>query len=222
MPLTHGAHSGLALQSKMFLAFLSPLLDDEQLHALRLTRNEARACVSLLNKALRSPYQIEQQGLNLLTLLKATMWFSHEHHRKDQKMDNETCSECEKKLCSVSNELKLNIQLLVEEGILLVLKALLRSKENIQITATRLIWYLGHDTTAKSRILDDIGIGALQDIYKLPSPELHMASHCALWLLHYKSEGMHVDLRWATLYFILTVSTTANSLHYWKGNIFIM
>lgn len=192
LPLTNGQQSNLALHSKMLLALLNPLLDCEQLRALKLTQSEASTLVSLLNQAVEDPYHLAQDS-TLLSLLKAVIWFTHEYNRQDD-IIGKTCSEFESKLGSVAHELKLNLQLLVDEGILSALKPVLKlnGQEELQASAARLFWNLAHNTSVKKQILNDTDIvGALQDIHILPSPKLNVASHCALWLFGSLTDGTY-------------------------------
>lgn len=101
---------------------------------------------------------------------------------------------------SVAHELKTNLQLLMEEDILLVLKPVLslKGEEQLQAAATRIIWNFAHDT--KLLLNDADIIGVLQNIYTLPLPELNMATHCALWLLGLQTNGMFMDITIYILY----------------------
>ena len=192
MPLTHGHDSKLALHSKMLLALLNPLLDCEQLHALKFVKSEASEFVSLLNQAVEDPCHLAQD-FSLLSLLRVGIWITHEYNRKNEALAKESCSKYENKLNSVSHELKSNLKLLVEEGILSVLKSVLKlsSQEQLQATAARFIWSLSHDASVKAQILEDAEIiGALQNFHTLSSLELKLASHCALWLLEILTDGM--------------------------------
>lgn len=93
---------------------------------------------------------------------------------------------------TVTHELKPNLQLLVDEGVLSALKCVLKlnGQEDLQATAARLLWSLAHDAGVKMEILKDADItGALQSFHSLPSLKLNEASHCALWLLEIQTEG---------------------------------
>lgn len=192
LPLTHGETPDLALHSKMLLALLNPLLDCEQLRALKLTRDEAGTCVSLLRKAVEHPYHLAED-FSLLTVLRALVWFTHEFSRQDKSSGKKPCSAYESKLVSVLQELRCNIELLVKEDVLSVVKAVLKlsGEEELLATAARLLWCLAHDTAAKAQILSDNEIvQALQEIEKHhSSPKLKLASHCALWLLGLQADG---------------------------------
>ena len=199
LPLTHGQNSSIALSSKMFLSLLNPLLECEQLGTLKLSRTEATACVSLLNIAFVTPHHMVQ-GSTLLTLLKVMIRLTHEYHRKCVKTMDEKkwkkwkrCSDYEQKLLSVSIELKSNIQLLVEGGILWVLERILNSslRDEIKVTAIQLLWSLAHSGTAKPLILENLRIiKALEDVSNhVSSPEMIVASHCAIYLLGLQTEG---------------------------------
>ena len=197
MPLTHGQHSNLALHSKMLLALLNPLLDCEQLHALKLTQGEANKLVSLMNQAVEDPYHLAQDA-TLLSLLRVMIWITHEYSRGNTTPGKKKSSEYEKKLKAASLELKSNPIMLVNEGILSVLKPVLklRHNEELQATAAQLLWSLSHDTSVKTKILDDNEIvGALQEIHTLSSLKLKMASHCTLWLLGIVAEGLYYNNR---------------------------
>ena len=130
--MTHGQHSNLAVLSKMLLALLDPLLDCEQLHALKLTMNEAKHCASLLSEAVAVPVN-RFQGSRLLTYLKVMVSFSQEYHRQDGKLLLRDCSEYEKKLVLVSDELKANVELFVKCGVLSVLSEILKLHDEIEI-----------------------------------------------------------------------------------------
>lgn len=192
LPLTHGQHSNLALCSKILLALINPLLDCEQLRALKLTSDEADMCVSLLNKAVVDSHHLSQE-CSLLTFLRATIWFVHEYSRKDKTLNTETCSDYEKKMDTVSHELESNAHLLVEKGLLSILKAVfqLNGKEELQAAAARLTWCLAHNDLIRTQILKNKDIvGALQSGQTHLSPKLSMASFCALWLLGVEANGM--------------------------------
>jgi len=193
LSLTHGEVANLALHSKMLLALLNPLLDCEQLRALRLTKNEANDCVSLLRRALEDPYHVAED-FSLLTILRAVVWFTHEHYRQDKSLGKEECSNYESNLVSVSQELRCNIELLVGEDMLSVVKAVLKldGKEELQAMAARLLWCLAHDPAVKEQILSDSEIvEALQDVEKY---SLSKASYCALWILGLQTDGMYVHV----------------------------
>lgn len=189
LPLTHGEHSNLALHSKILLALFNSLLDCDQLRALRLTRNEASKFVSLLHQAcVEDPYHLAQD-YTLLTLLRALIWFTHEYSSQDKTL----ISNYEKKLKSVSDDLKSNPQLLIEAGILSALKPVLKLKgqEDLQATAVRLLWSLAHDASVKKQILKDSdSLETIQDIYTCSSPKLNMVSHCTLCILGLQTKGM--------------------------------
>lgn len=191
LPLTHGQHSILACCSKMLLALLNPLLDHEQLRALKLTKEGANSFVALLNEAVVNPYHCAQDS-SLLTILQGVMWFTHEYNRKGTALDRKVCSEYQKKLDSASHELECNAHLLVEGGLLTVLKLVLKldGQQELQSIAMRLIWCLSHDSSVTTKILNDVGIvRTLQDGQLHSSPELSIASHCALWLLGFQGSG---------------------------------
>lgn len=193
MPLTHGQSPSLALHSKMLLALMNPLLDCEQLHALKITRSEANELVSLMNEAVEDQCHLAQDT-TLLSLLRVTIWITHEYSRKNETLDK--CSEYQNKLNTVSHELKSNNKVLAEEGILSVIKSVLKLslQEELQETSARLLWSLSHEAIVKTQILNDTEIvGALQDIYTLPSIKLKVASHCALWLLGIPLDGMSIN-----------------------------
>lgn len=101
---------------------------------------------------------------------------------------------------SVAHELKTNLQLLMEEDILLVLKPVLslKGEEQLQAAATRIIWNFAHDTKVKLLLLNDADIIGV--LYTLPLPELNMATHCALWLLGLQTNGMFMDITIYILY----------------------
>lgn len=181
LPLTHGQHSDLALHCKVLLALLNPLLDCNQLCALKLTKSKANACVSLLSGAVNAPSHVSQD-LTLLTLLRAMIWFSHEHHKEDPKFKNQHCSHYEKTLVIVSNELKANIQLLVEEGVLSVIEdALKLNCQDVRIAAVRLLWCLVHSQGIKLKVQQNAAIiQALQAIHGNLPTELSVAIHSAL------------------------------------------
>ena len=190
LPLTHGQMSNLSVRSKMLLALLNPLLDCEQLHALKLTKSDANILISLLSQALEDSYHLAQDS-TLLTLLRVMIWFTQEYSKP---LGKKACSEYENKLNSVTDELKSNLQLLVKEGILLALKPVLKlnGQEELQAAAARVIWNLAHNAEVKSLILNDSdNIGVLQDLHTLPLPKLSMATHCALWILGLQTNGMY-------------------------------
>ena len=190
-PLAHGHHSDLALSSKMLLALLNPLLDAEKLHALKLTREEAKCCVHFLSDAISTTSHLAYD-FSLLTFLRMVSWFCHEYHKEEKKAYKHCSSEYEKHLITVSNELKSNAQLLVEEGILSILKSVLCSSlpEDVKSAASRLLWCLAHDMDIKARIMDDVDIvAALQDINSNPAHKLSLSSHCALFLLNSQATG---------------------------------
>ena len=191
LPLTHGQYSDLALHCKMLLALLDPLLDCNQLHALKLTRSEANACISLLSGAVVAPNHVSQD-VNLLTLLRAMIWFSHEHHKQDPKLVIQSCSQYERKLILVSNELKCNMQLLVEEGALSVIEdALKLNIQDVRITAARLLWCLVNCPSIKLKVKqNDAIVQALQNIHHNLPPELRVATHTTLWVLEQQTRGM--------------------------------
>ena len=194
LPLTHGQDSNLALCCKFLLALLSPLLDCEQLNALKLTRDEAKMCMSLLNEATVDPRHVSQD-CSLLTLLRAMIWFVHEYSRKSKALDVKNCSEYEKKMGAVSHELESNTHLLVEEGFLSLLKSVLklRNEEELQATAARLAWCLAHNMSIRTKMLDDAElIQILKDAQNDESPQLSMASFCVLWLLGVQANGMFI------------------------------
>ena len=177
----------------MLLALLNPLLDSEKLLALKLTRHEAKTCVQILSDAITAPYHLTQDTcISLLTVLRAMIFFSHEYHRQDKKdAEKHTTIEYEKNLSTVSSELRSNMQLFAEEGILPVLKSLLDSKldEEVQVATLRLLWCLSHSPTVRTQIMENADIvAALQD--KHASPELSVPSHCAIWLLGVQTKGM--------------------------------
>ena len=183
--MTHGQHSNLAILSKMLLALLDPLLDCEQLSALRLTMNEAKHCVSLLSEAVAVPANYFQ-GSTLLTYLKVMVGFSQEYHRQDGKLLLGDCSEYEKKLVLVSDELKANAELFVKCGVLSVLSEILKLYVEIEVRALaiRLLWCLSHNPTVKIQISENGDILLALQCYNFSqSPNLHMAAHCALFLI---------------------------------------
>lgn len=194
LPLTHGQQPVLAHCSKMLLALLSPLLDHEQLRALKLIRNEANSFISLLNEAIANPHHLAQDS-SLLTILRCIIWFTHEHNRKGTNLDKKVYSEYQKVLDSVSLELEYNTQLLLEEGLLSVLKHVLKldSQQELQSVAMRLIWCLSHDNSAKTTILKDADI--VRAIQCVSSPELSVTSYCTLYLLGFQSSGKFLTSR---------------------------
>ena len=177
----------------MLLALLNPLLDCEQLRALKLTKKEASTCVSLLRKAVEDPYHLVED-FSLLTILRSLVWFVHEYHRQDKDLSKKkACSEYESKLVSISQELRSNIELLVEEGVLSAVKVVLKldGKEEFRAVAAKLLWCLAHNTIVKAQILSDADlVGILKEIEKCSSTELNMASNCLLWLLDLQHHGM--------------------------------
>jgi hypothetical protein len=191
LPLTHGQHSNIALHSKIFLALINPLLNCEQLHALKLsTKSEASMLVSLLNQAVGDPYHLAQD-FTLQSVLMAMIWFTHEYSRPERTPSKKKCSEYEMKLNSVSCELKSNLHLLVDEGVLPAIGAVLKlnGQEKLKATAARLLWSLAHEASVKTQILNDAAmVETLQGFRKFPS--LQVASHCALELLGIQTEGM--------------------------------
>ena len=191
LPLTNGQHSNLALCSKLLLALLNPLLDCDQLYALKLIREEAKMLIPRLSEAILDPHHVSQE-CTLLTLLRAVVWFVHEYHRTDKTLDMKSCSEYEKTMIDVSQELESNACLLVEEGLLPVLKSALKlfNEEEIQVTATRLVWCLTHNKSIRAKILDDTEIvHILKDKQNALSPKLNMASFCSLWHLGVQTNG---------------------------------
>lgn len=194
LPLTHGQHSNLALNSKMLLALLYPLLDCEQLCALKLTNDEASTCVSMLREA-ATAIAHHLNGTDLMTYLRVMVCFTQEHYRLDPKLSHKNCSEYEKKLSLVSDELKTNLELFVKSGVLSVLSEILKLKDQIEvrIMAMRLLWCLAHSptVTVKTQILenDDI-VQALQSSDETLTPKLYMASRCVLALVDHLTKGM--------------------------------
>ena len=175
----------------MLLALLNPLLDAEKLHALKLTREEAKSCVHFLSDAVLMTSHLAS-GFSLLTFLRVVIWFCHEYHRQEKKADKHGSSEYEKHLITVSNELKSNAQLLGEEGILSILKSVFNSSlhEDVKSAASRLLWCFAHDTAIRAQIMDDLDIvAALHGINSNPSHELSLSSHCALFLLNSQATG---------------------------------
>ena len=190
--MTHGQHSNLAVLSKMLLALLNPLLDCEQLCALKLAMNEAKHCVSLLSEAFAVPAN-HFQGSTLLTYLKVMVGFSQEYHRQDGGLLLRDCSEYEKKLVLVSDELKANAETFVKCGVLSVLSEILKLHIEIEVRvlAVRLLWCLSHNPTVKIQMSKNGDILRALQCYNLSqSPKLHMASHCALFLIDHKTPGM--------------------------------
>ena len=174
----------------MLLTLLEPLLDCDQLRALKLARNEANVCVSLLSEAVKA-HTLEVKEATLLTHVRVVVGFSQEYHRQDQKLLHES-SEYEKKLVLVSNELKANVQLLVESGLLSILKDLLEVivQDEVRITVVRLLWCLCHDPAIKAQVLGDSDIvGALQKTYVNLSTDMTVVSHDLLSLVDHKTEG---------------------------------
>ena len=188
LPLTHGQQPVLAHCSKMLLALLSPLLDHEQLRALKLTRNEANSFICLLNEAIENPYHLAQDS-SLLTFLRCMIWFTHEYNRKGTNLDRKVCSDYQKVLDSVTLELEHNSRLLLEEGLLSVLKCVLKldSQQELQSVAIRLIWCLSHENSTRTAILKDPDI--IRAIKCVSSPELSVTSYCTLYLLGFQSSG---------------------------------
>ena len=186
LPLTHCQQPVLAQCSKMLLALLSPLLDSEQLLALKLTKDEANSFISLLNEAVMNPCHLAQ-GFSLLTVLRCMIRFTHEYNRNDTNLDKKVCSNYQNLLDTVSCELKHNAQLLLEGDLLSVLKHVLKLsiQQELQCVVMRLIWCLSHDTSTKDKILQDNDIvGALRDA---KVPEASVISHCAFYLGFQKS-----------------------------------
>lgn len=179
----------------MLLALLNPLLDCDQLHALKLTRNDANTCISLLSDVvLVCDHPV--QGHSLLTLLNILIWFSHQYHRQVLNTSKRNCSEYEKKLDYVSNELRSNVQLLVEEGVIPVLSHVLKVSihDEIRTSAARLLWCLAHSQTVKKQMLEyPTIIEAFQGLQANTIIELKLASHCALYLLDLQIKGVYLD-----------------------------
>ena len=175
----------------MLLALLNSLLNCEQLRVLKLTKSEAGTLVSMLNLAVQDPYHLAQ-GSTLLTVLRAMIWFTHEY-RPSKIPDKKEISEHEIKLNYVTHELKSNLQLLVNEGVVLALNSVLNIKgqEELQATAARLVWSLAHDAHVKKTSDDTDIVRALQDVHTFPS--FQMASHSALKLIGFLPEGMFID-----------------------------
>lgn len=189
LPLTHGQQCDSALYSKMLLSLINPLLDCEQLKALKLCRKEANTCVSLLQQAFEDPFHMVQD-FTLLTILNSVVWFTQEYSRKDIAPDK---SEYESKMESVLQELESNIKLLVEEGVLPILKSVLKllGQDDLQEAASRILFNLAHDSTVQAQILADIEMnGILQEIHMQCLSKLHKASYGALWLLGLQDDGM--------------------------------
>lgn len=194
LPLTHGQFPSLAFNCKMLLALLDPLLDCDQLRALKLTKNEANMCVSLLSKAVSDPTHQEQE-LTLLTYLRVMVSFSQEYHRRDQELLRKGCSKYEKKLLSVSNELKANIQMLVEGGVLSVLKDLLKAgtQDEVRMTAIKCLWCLAHNPTIKMKILENVDVvKALQCVPVNLSAQLNLTSYLVLSLVDQPTSGKFI------------------------------
>ena len=195
-PLIYGEYPDIALHSKMLLALLNPLLDSDNLHALKLTNREAKSCILLLKDTITAPYHLAQD-VRLLTVLRAVTFFSHEYHRqnkpkKDVKKKNVKISEYEMSLSTVSDELKSNIELFIEEGILPVLNSLLDPKfdKEVQAATMRLLWCLSHSPAVRKQIMENADmIAILRDMQAHPSSELSQPSHCILWLLGVQSTG---------------------------------
>lgn len=195
LPLTYGECPELALRSKMLLGLLNPLLDSEQLGALKLVKDEASTCVSLLQIALKDVHHMAED-FSLLAILNALIWFTHEYHRQSKISGSKATSGFESKLVSVSQEIRCNIELLVEQGILSAVKDMLklRGEEELQYTvaAAKLVWCLAHDTATKTKMVNDSEmIECLQEASKLLSPtvELKLTCHCALLLLGMATDG---------------------------------
>ena len=194
LPLTHGENPAIALHSKMLMALLNPLLDCEQIYALKLTQKEGCSCVSLLKKAVEDPCHMAEE-ISLLTILRALIWFTHEFHRQEKgEGNNKVGSEYESKLVSVAQELRSNISLLIGESVLLVVKAVLKMScsEELQAVGARFLWSLVHDTAAKAQVLADIEIvECLHGFEKHSSLKLKMASQRVLQLLGFiQADGM--------------------------------
>lgn len=197
-PLIHGEYPDIALHSKMLLALLNPLLDSDNLHALKLTNREAKSCILLLKDANTAPYHLAQD-VHLLTVLRAVTFFSHEYHRQnkskkdDKKKGIKKISEYEMSLSTVSDELKSNIELFIEEGILPVLNSLLDPKfdKEVQAATMRLLWCLSHSPAVRKQMMENADmIAILRDMQAHPSSELSQPSHCILWLLGVQSTGI--------------------------------
>ena len=179
----------------MLLALLNPLLDSENLLALKLTRHEVKSCLRIVSDAITAPCHLTQD-ISLLTILRAMIFFSHEYYRQNKKaIEKHTTTEYEKCLLTVSSELKSNVQLFAEEGILPVLKSLLDLKldEEVKVAVLRLFWCLSHSPTVRMQLIESAdAIAAIQDMHTQchPSSELSLPSHCALWLLSVQAKGM--------------------------------
>lgn len=186
----HGQNSSLALLSKMVLALLSPLLNADQLHALMLTQAESRACVTILVEAAKSP-NFTTAGCTLLTTLKILIWFTHQYYKQSSNQID-SVSDFVKQLSHASDNLKSNVHLLVECGIMSAIEAILTQVEStsIQLAATRLVWSLAH-TVGSDPIKQAFSgiVEGLKSLRETTSPELQQAVRCTLWILGFQSNG---------------------------------
>ena len=162
--------------------------------------------MSLVREAVENSHHLAED-VSLLTLIKALIWFTQEYHRQNKSVGKKApCSEFESKLATVSQELRFNVKLLVEEGVLSAVKAVLKltGKTELQVMATRLLWCLAHDTSIRPQIWSDSElVGVVEDLERQHSPQLKKASHSVLWLLGLKSDGKFVIIMIGSTVFAL-------------------
>lgn len=189
----NGQDASLALLSKMLLALLSPLLNAEQLYALKLTLAESRACVNILVEATKSP-NLAAAGCTLLTTLKILIWLTHQYYRQsnNQKDAGDGISDFVKQLSHAADSLKGNVHLLVECGIMSAVEEVFTQvrSNRIQLAAARLVWSLSH--TIGSNLIKQKFFGIVEGLKshsETPLPELQQAVQCTLWILGFQNNG---------------------------------
>ena len=180
----------IAINGKMLLALLSPLLNCEQIQILAISRAEAKICISRLKRALEDPNHMAED-CSILTILNGLIWLTHEYH--NGKIVKKNCSNRESQMIAGMQKLTKNIEFLVEEGLVSVLTTILKlkGKEEVQATAARLVWSLAHVSSVKMQIYNNHEIVAVLNIQKQCnlSSEFKTAVRCVLHILDLQTNG---------------------------------
>lgn len=205
-------HFESALLSRIVLSFLTPLLNYEQLPALKLDKVETAYFASTLQQAMHSSDQ-EAEGYSILELLKIITCFTNscyglplsfkdcKHRTKSHnqaEVTTETCGmsnkvsrhQCE--LMKYSKMIEENISLLLEADILSILEQLIQVADEESRTAVAIVlWNLLHYTPVKQHILMEHSsiVSSLHALLKSSQSSTQQAVLCALILLGSIEEG---------------------------------
>ena len=199
-------HFESALLSRTLLCFLTPLLNYEQLPALKLDEADAAYFTSTLQQAMLSSDQ-EAEGFTIHELLKIITSFTKSccglpssfeaHNQTEAKaLTSEKSGKVSRHMSEIAKHSKMleeNISLLIEANILSILEQHLRVTDAETAETALLLWNLLHHAPVKHIILREHPsiVSSLCAFLKSPKNVTQQGALCALVLLGSVEQSMY-------------------------------